>query len=127
MGTGWEEHRPLAANPPIAGFLLGLLTLCLACGDSGGPTPEASVPEPAGVELSQMPELTAPSLPPTGTASVSVEGGRVTIRSHAAPRLGVLRELARAAGFSLEVGNLEPREVTLVLVGVEPELAGAAT
>jgi hypothetical protein len=54
---------------------------------------------------------------------VSVEGGRVIIRSHAAPRLGVLRELAQAAGFSLEVGNLEPREITLVLVDVEPEQA----
>ena len=123
MSPGRERHRPLAANPPIAGFLLGLLSLCLACGDSGGPRPEARIEEPADVELSQRPESAAPSLPPAGTASVSVEGGRVTIRSHAAPRLGVLRELAQAVGFSLEVGSLEPREITLVLVEVEPELA----
>ena len=60
MSPGWERHRPLAANPPIAGFLLGLLSLCLACGDSGGRRPEARIEEPAGVELSQRPESAAP-------------------------------------------------------------------
>lgn len=123
MGSSWERHRSLAANVLIVGVLPGLLSLCLACGGGREPDPEAGVQEEADLETSQGPARAAPSLSPTGTASVSMAGGRVTIRSHAAPRLDVLRELARTAGFSLEIRALEPREITLVLVEVEPELA----
>lgn len=123
MGTKWGRHRSPVVDVLSGGVLLGVLSLVLACGDGGGPPSEAVVRETAEVELSQEPESAAPSLPPPGSATVSVENGRVTIRSHAASRLGVLRELAWRAGFSLEATELEPREITLVLVEVEPELA----
>jgi len=123
MGTGRVRHRSPAMGVLVAGALSVVLCLVLGCGDGGGPHSQAVVGEAAEVARSQEPESAAPSLPAPGSARVSMESGRVTIRSHAAPRRVVLRELARTAGFSLEATDLEPREITLVLVQVEPELA----
>jgi hypothetical protein len=97
-------------------------SVCLACGEreTGSVRGEAKAP---AAEARHDPTGAASAAAALGAIDVSVRGDRLTIRSHAASRIAVLRELAAAADFSLEVGQLEHGNVTLVLEDVELEYA----
>lgn len=115
---GWRSP----ANVLVASLAAVGLSVCLACGERETGSDRSGAGEPAADARGEAGGA-APSALALGATHVSVRGNRLTIRSHAAPRIAVLRELAAAADFELEVGQLEQGNVTLVLEDVELEYA----
>jgi len=76
--------------------------LAIACKPSAEKPKTAAVPTPTARQ--QVPA--APELPPLGQARVELSERGVTVLANEAPRLDVLNELARVAGFKLVVGEL---------------------
>ena len=79
---------------------LGAFLFAAACGD-GPPAPERGATAPSGAHEARA--TAEPALPAPGESRVWIHAGEVTVLANGAPRILVLRGLAREAAFGVEI------------------------
>jgi hypothetical protein len=116
-----SARRAALATVPLGVFLV--FWLGTGCGDEPPTPPRARAAAEAGAR--EAPATSEPALPAAGQFRVWILGGEVTLLANRAPRMQVLKELAREARFEVEVhaGGGPTGSVTLRAVDVPVERA----